>query len=56
MMNEILLLKPNTDSSAGRFWPGIKCSPHLATTYFRKFLTFVSLFSDCSQYCELHPN
>jgi hypothetical protein len=39
-MNEIFLLKPTTDSSTDRFWPGIKCSLNLESMYLRKLLTF----------------
>jgi hypothetical protein len=40
LVNEIFPLKPTTDSSTYRFWPGIKCSLNLAFMYLRKLLTF----------------
>jgi hypothetical protein len=43
VMNEIFPLKPTTDSSTDRFWPGIKCSLNLASMYLRKLLTFCVL-------------
>jgi len=51
VMNEIFTSKPITGSLTDKFWSAIKCSMYLT-----KFLTSVSLFSNCGQWCKKSPN